>query len=134
MFCDGLGHLITRTAAIDAVQSGGLVPNSYPVSSQQQRGTVVAQSPTGGGQVTQGSAVRLNVSSGTGQRPSVAIPNVTGPQAGDARLTLARAKLCVRTLTRKATTSSQVGNVVGQAPASGTSVQQYAQVTIYVGT
>jgi hypothetical protein len=44
------------------------------------------------------------------------------------------AKLCVRTLTRKATTSSQVGNVVAQSPASGTSVQQYAQVTIYVGT
>jgi beta-lactam-binding protein with PASTA domain len=53
----------------------------------------VALSPAGGGQVTQGSAVRLNVSSGTGQRPSVAIPNVTG-----------------------------------------TSVQQYAQVTSYVAT
>jgi beta-lactam-binding protein with PASTA domain len=59
---------------------------------------------------------------------------VTGPQVNDARLTLARAKLCVLTLTRKATTSSQVGNVVAQSPSSGTTVQQYAQVTIYVGT
>ncbi len=124
----------TQIAAIDAVQSAGLVPNSYPVSSQQQRGTVVAQSPAGGGQVTEGSAVRLNVSTGTGQRPTVSIPDVTGPAAEDARLTVARAKLCVRTLTRKASSSSQVGNVVAQSPSAGSSVQQYAQITIYVGT
>jgi PASTA domain len=124
----------TQINAIDSTQSAGLVPNSYPVSSPQQRGTVVAQSPAGGGQVTQGSAVRLNVSTGTGQRPSVSIPDVTGPQAGNARLTLARAKLCVRTLTRQASSSSQVGTVVAQSPSAGASVQQYAQVTIYVGT
>jgi PASTA domain-containing protein len=124
----------TQINAIDSAQSAGLVPNSYPVSSRQQRGTVVAQSPAGGGQVTQGSAVRLNVSSGTGQRPTVSIPDVTGPQAGNARMTLARAKLCVRTLTRTAPSSNQAGDVVAQSPSAGTSVQQYAQVTIYVGT
>jgi eukaryotic-like serine/threonine-protein kinase len=121
----------TQLNAIQSLQSAGLVPNSYPVSSQQ-RGTVVAQSPAGGGQLTEGQAVRLNVSSGTGTRPAVTIPDVTGPKADDARLTLARAKLCVRTATRNAS-STQVGTVVAQSPSAGASAQQYAQVSIYVG-
>jgi serine/threonine-protein kinase len=124
----------TQIAAITSVQSAGFVPNSYPVPSSQQRGTVVAQNPAAGGQLQEGQPVRLNVSTGTGSRPTVSIPTVTGQQASDARLALARAKLCVLTSTRKASSASQVGRVVAQSPAAGTSVQWFAQVTIYVGT
>jgi hypothetical protein len=123
----------TQIAAIDSVQAAGLVPNSYPVSSSRQRGTVVAQNPSGGGQLQAGQAVRLNVSTGTGQRPTVTVPDVTGQQASDGRLTLARAKLCILSSTRKATTASQAGTIVAESPSPGTSVQQFAQVTIYVG-
>jgi beta-lactam-binding protein with PASTA domain len=36
--------------------------------------------------------------------------------------------------TRAASSSSQAGTIVAQSPSAGTSVQQFAQVTIYVGT
>ena len=50
----------SQISAIDSVQSG-LIPNSYPVSSSQQRGTVVAQSPSSGVSVQQYAQVTIYV-------------------------------------------------------------------------
>jgi hypothetical protein len=123
----------TQISAVTTVQDAGLVPNTYPVPSSQQRGTVVAQNPSGG-QLQEGGAVRLNISTGTTDTPEASVPDVTGPAADDARLTLARAKMCMRTLTRPAPSSDAVGTVLAQSPSAGASVSQFAQVTIYVGT
>jgi serine/threonine-protein kinase len=124
----------TQISAVGTVQDAQLVPNTYPVRGEQQRGVVVAQSPSAGSDAQQGSGIRLNVSTGTGDTGTTTVPGVIGSDADDARLTLARGKLCVRTLTRTASSPGDVGNVVGQSPSSGTNVAQYAQVTIYVGT
>jgi len=123
----------TQLEAGQAVQNEGLVPNTVPVPFELQRGSVVAQSPEAGSQVQEGDAVRLNISVGTTTRPLVEVPDVTGPEADEARLTLWRAKLCVRTIDRAAPSDEEVGEVLAQQPSPGARVQQYAQVTIYVG-
>ena len=123
----------TQINAGTTVQDAGFVPNTYPVPSVENPGTVVAQNPTGGVDLSQSQPVRLNISVGQGQRPTVSVPDVTGPRANDARLTLWRAKLTVLTMPRSAPDASSVGQVLTQQPSAGTSVQQFAQVTIFVG-
>jgi PASTA domain len=124
----------TQLDAGPTMQDAGFVPNSYPVSSSQQAGTVVAQDPPGGTDLSQGRTVRLNVSAGRGTRPPVQVPDVTGPEASSARETLWQSKLTCTTLTRAAPSSQSVGTVLAQQPGPGTSLQQFAQVVIYVGT
>lgn len=125
---------LTQLQAGQAMQAEGLVPETVPVPSELQRGSVVAQNPAAGSELEEGERVRLNISVGTGPRPPVAVPDVTGPEADDARLALWRAKLCVRTLDRAAPSDEEVGEVLTQQPSPGASIQQYTQVTIYVGT
>jgi serine/threonine-protein kinase len=124
----------TQLEAGEAVQDAGLVPDTYPVPSELQRGSVVSQNPAPGTELEEGQVVRLNVSVGGGTRPSVQVPDVTGPEASDARLALWRAKLCVRSQSRAAPSQEEVGEVLTQQPSPGASVQQYTQVTIFVGT
>jgi hypothetical protein len=124
----------TQLEAGETVQEAGLVPDTYPVPSELQRGSVVSQNPPAGTELDEGEVVRLNISVGGGPRPSVQVPDVTGPPADESRVALWRAKLCVRTLTRDAPSQEEVGEVLAQQPSPGASVQQYAQVTIYVGT
>jgi eukaryotic-like serine/threonine-protein kinase len=121
----------TQLSSVTNLQDAKLVPNTFPVRSTQQRGTVVAQNPQGG-QIAEGSPVRLNISIGNGDVPEATVPDVTGVQQDDARLTLAQAKLCMRTLSRSAPSATQAGDVISQSPAAGASVSQFVQVTIYV--
>jgi serine/threonine-protein kinase len=122
----------TQLSSVSTLQDGGLYANTFPVRGDQQRGTVVAQNPTGG-RLAEGSPVRLNVSIGNGDTPEVGVPDVAGSQADDARLSLARSKLCMRTLTQTASSPDEVGTVLTQSPSAGASSSQFAQVTIYVG-
>jgi beta-lactam-binding protein with PASTA domain len=58
----------TQQAATAALRQAGLKASSAQVPSSQPKGTVVAQSPTAGQKVAQGSSVRLNVSNGAAQQ------------------------------------------------------------------
>jgi beta-lactam-binding protein with PASTA domain len=123
----------TQVQAGGTVQDLGLVPQTAPVPSTQQRGTVVAQNPKGGSDLTTGQDVRLNISVGTGSRPSVQVPDVTGLSADDARKKLWSVKLTVATLPTSSPSSQSAGNVVSQQPSAGVSVQLFSRVTINVG-
>jgi beta-lactam-binding protein with PASTA domain len=125
----GLNH-VEAGSTIEGVGLGG---DSYPVASTETRGTVVAQRPTGGTQLKEGDTVRMNVALGEGARETREVPDVTGPQASDARSTLRRAGFTVRTLYRQPPTSEEVGEVLTQQPAAGTSAPELTQVTIFVG-
>jgi PASTA domain len=116
-----------------AIEAEGLVADSYPVASTETRGTVVAQRPAGGTQLPEGETVRMNVALGGGSRETREVPDVTGPTASNARDTLRRAGLTVRTLYREPPSPEEVGEVLTQDPAPGTSAPDLAQVTIYVG-
>ncbi len=81
-----------------------------------------------GTNVDAGSIVRLNVSTGS-DRPSIAVPDVTGANQAAARRTLSKI-FTVRTVYRS---GEEPGVVVGQLPAAGAQAKRWAQVIIYVG-
>jgi serine/threonine-protein kinase len=120
-------------AAGSTLEGMGLAADSYPVASQETRGTVVAQRPDPGTTAKEGDIVRNNVALGTGARETKQVPDVTGPQASDARDEVRRAGLTVRTIFSHAPTAEEVGEVLTQQPAAGTSVPELTQVALYVG-
>ena len=115
------------------IEGVGLVADSYPVASTETRGTVVAQRPSGGTQLEEGDTVRNNVALGSGERRTREVPDVTGPQASDARSTLRTAGLTVRTQYRQPPSAEEEGEVLAQSPSPGTSVPDLTQVVIFVG-
>ena len=116
-----------------SVEGMGLVGDSYPVASDEQRGTVVAQRPTAGTQLEEGETVRMNVALGEGTREPRDVPDVTGPQASNARDSLRRAGFTVRTQYRQPPSPEEEGEVLTQQPAPGTTAPELSQVTIFVG-
>jgi PASTA domain len=116
-----------------AIEAAGLVGDSYPVASTEPRGTVVAQRPPAGTQLTEGDTMRMNVALGGGARATREVPDVTGPQASNARDTLRRAGFTVRTEYRQPPSDEEIDEVLTQQPAPGTSAPDLTQVTIFVG-
>ena len=108
------------------VEAAGFVAETTPTTSSQAQGQVVRESPSG--HAPAGSTIRLAIAAGANRAPR-SVPNVVGKKATDARATLLRSKLTVRTHYRS---GGSVGNVVAQSP-SGGSVPAYTQVTITVG-
>lgn len=125
----GLGFV----EAGSTLEGEGLVADSYPVSSTEPRGTVVAQRPTPGTQLEEGDTVRNNVALGGAARPMRQVPDVTGPRASDARATLRRSGFTVRTQYRAPPTSEERDEVLAQQPVPGTRAPDLTQVTIFVG-
>jgi eukaryotic-like serine/threonine-protein kinase len=125
----GLNHV----EAGSSVEALGLAGDSYPVASSEPRGSVVAQRPSVGTQLEEGETVRMNVALGDEAREAREVPDVTGPQASDARSSLRRAGFTVRTLYRQPPSSEEIGEVLTQQPAPGTSAPDLTQVTIFVG-
>ena len=122
-----------QVAAGEALESAGLVADSYPVPSQQPAGTVVSQRPAPGTQLTQGKIVRLNVSQGPGPREASEIPDVTGLEASEARQRARIEGFTVRTVFREAPTQEELGEVLTQSPAAGTTAPILTQITLFVG-
>jgi beta-lactam-binding protein with PASTA domain len=116
-----------------AIEGVGLVADSYPVASNETRGTVVAQRPTGGTELDEGETVRTNVALGGGERRAREVPDVTGPQASDARSTLRTSGFTVRTQYRAPPSPEEEGEVLTQSPAPGSTQPDLTQVTIFVG-
>ena len=122
---DGLGRRAARRKLLAARfkvreqdKNDPTVPKDHVISSQ----------PAGGDSSPVGSTVTINVSLGP---PSVAVPDVTGQQVGDARSTLQDAKFVVRTVD-KPTTDQDPGTVLAEDPAGGTSAPQGSTVTLTV--
>jgi len=115
------------------IEGAGLVADSYPVASTEPRGTVVAQRPAAGTQLKEGDTVRTNVALGGGARRTREVPDVTGPEASDARATLRRSGFTMRTQYRAPPSPEEEGEVLTQQPAAGTSAPDLTQVTIFVG-
>lgn len=116
-----------------AIEAEGLAADSYPVASSETRGTVVGQRPDPATQVPEGEIVRMNVALGEGARETREVPDVTGPTASNARDSLRRAGFTVRTEYRQAPSDEELGEVLTQQPAAGTSAPDLTQVTIFVG-
>src|SRR4051812_48341262 len=119
--------------ATDAAAAAGLAADSYPVDSEEARGTVGEQEPDAGTSAQEGERMRLNVAVGPGERPATEVPDVTGPEEAEAGAKVVAAGLTVRTVDRAAPEPDNVGEVILQEPDAGTSVPELSQITMYVG-
>jgi beta-lactam-binding protein with PASTA domain len=122
-----------HVAAGARVDGLNLIADSYPVESDQPRGTVVAQDPEAGTPVPPRTHIRLDVAIGPGERPTAIVPDVTGPNEVEARATSREAGFTVRTIDRPAPTPEERGEVILQRPAPGTEATVLTQIRIYVG-
>ena len=106
---------VTETEARDRLAAVGLTANVVEVFSEDQpSGEVIAQSPAAGSQAAKGTAVRLNVSKGSGL---TTIPSLVGTTQSDAEAQLQTAGLKANVVPVPSQEPS--GIVVAQNPTSG---------------
>ncbi|HWD11582.1 MAG TPA: Stk1 family PASTA domain-containing Ser/Thr kinase [Solirubrobacteraceae bacterium] len=100
------------------------------VSSTQQPGTVLSQSPSSGTSVHAGDKVNLVVA----QAPKeTAVPNVVGQNETAAAGALGQAGFTPKVTPETVSEQSQVGIVLKQSPAAGANARKGATVTLTVG-
>ena len=101
-----------------------------PQFSDQPVGTVIAQSPAGGGMANKNSQVKLTVSKG----PDTAdVPDLSGLTEADATTQVTGAGFQVQAKDLKVSDQSQEGLVVRQRPPAGTQLKKGRTVVIYIG-
>src|SRR2546427_1746831 len=118
---------LDSTDAVSRLADAKLKWKITKVTSDQQSGTVIAQTPTGGASVDQGSVIRLKVSKGP---QPIAVPNVVGASFATASSQLQAAGFAVA---RKDVQSDQPAEtVVAQSPTSGTPAAPGSTITLSV--
>jgi eukaryotic-like serine/threonine-protein kinase len=118
----------TEDNARSAVEGAGLrVGKVTEQESEQESGTVIAQSPAAGKNVAKNSPVDITVAKG------VAVPDVVDDTEDDARQALEDAGFEVRVRDRTTTNADEDGIVLEQNPAADEERAQGSRVTIIVG-
>ena len=107
-------------------------PVLHYVSSTEQRGRIISQSPSSG-TAARNSQVRVNVSIGQNPPEAQAVPNGVGQDRAAAATALRDAGFRVLVLNRRTSNGSQDGKVIAQTPAAGTSIPRGLLVAIFVG-
>jgi serine/threonine-protein kinase len=124
----------SRNDAAARLRQAGLEVRAVTVPSAEPEGTVVAQSPTAGSEVAEGSRVRINVSDGTGgQPPESEIPNVVRLSEAEAIEMLEDAGFTVRIRREEVTDPAEDGVVLSQEPEGGETAREGDEVAITVG-
>jgi serine/threonine-protein kinase len=116
--------------AENTIEEAGLIANVETQDSDEPEGTVIAQDPTGGSSVEEGSEVSIVISTGAG---SVIVPDVEGLFRQGAVRILQNRGLDVIVQEEAVTDPAEDGRVIDQAPAAGIRVRQGDAVTIVVG-
>ncbi|HMJ00891.1 MAG TPA: PASTA domain-containing protein [Gaiellaceae bacterium] len=124
---------LSQGEAVDRIEQVGLTVDSFPVASQQPRGTVASERPAGGTQVAPRSKVRINVSLGPGPREQRDVPDVVGQAESAARHALIQAGFTVRSVDQPTSDPGENGLVIKQKPVGGGQASVGSQVAIYVG-
>jgi beta-lactam-binding protein with PASTA domain/tRNA A-37 threonylcarbamoyl transferase component Bud32 len=118
----------TEDNARSAIEAAGLrVGKVTEEESDQDPGTVVAQSPAAGKKVAKGSAVTLTVAK------AVKVPDVVDETEEDATNALEDAGFVVRVRDRATTSTEEDGVVLEQSPAGDEERPKGSRVTIIVG-
>jgi serine/threonine-protein kinase len=121
----------SEQAAGSALREAGLIPMpSLAPSTTVATGLVIAQTPSPGAVVKQGSHVRIVVSGGPASAPLIGVEGLTGAQA------LARLRKAGFRPTTRAQSSASVpsGRVIGTEPSAGTELQVGSHVTVLVSS
>jgi beta-lactam-binding protein with PASTA domain len=119
-------------SALQAVRNAGFSATVHYVPSAEPRGTVVAQSPTGGTTAPTSAQVTINVSSGQ-HTEGVNVPSTLGMTIPQAVSTVQSAGLHLVMLRRAVTDQSEAGKVVAQTPAAGQQVPKNSRIVVYMG-
>jgi beta-lactam-binding protein with PASTA domain len=123
----------SQASATTILSNAGLVVGQVAQQADAAvSGTVLAQSPTAGTSVAQGSGVNLTVSSGPSQQ--VAVPNVTGQVEATARTNITNAGLVPGTSAQESHATIAAGSVVRTSPVSGTSVARNSTVNLVISS
>ncbi|HEY3050221.1 MAG TPA: Stk1 family PASTA domain-containing Ser/Thr kinase [Gaiellaceae bacterium] len=117
----------SRDDAIAALTEAKLKYKVLTVFSKEDAGTVVAQSPTGGRIVTQGSIVHINVSKGL---EPLTVPNVVGQLYDNAAGQLQGLGFAVAR--RDVESSQPKDTVIDQDPGAGADLARGGTVTLFV--
>jgi eukaryotic-like serine/threonine-protein kinase len=113
------------------LQSRGFnVMSTEQVSTTTSPGTVIGQSPSGGGSAPSGSTVTLVVAKAPA---TVAVPNVVGKTTGAADAALGAAGFPAVPQQQAVTEQAQNGIVLSQNPGAGSQTKKGASVTIVIG-
>src|SRR6202011_1346323 len=126
---EGLAQDAATTAITAAKLTGGTV--TQQISNTVATGKVISQDPASGSSVAQGSQVNLVISSGP---QMVTVPNVEGLAQDAATTAITAVKLTGGTVTQQSSNTVTTGNVISQAPASGSSVAQGSQVNLVISS
>jgi hypothetical protein len=119
-------------SALQAVRNAGFSATVHYVPSAEPRGTVVAQSPTGGSTAPTSAQVTINVSSGQ-HTEGVNVPSTLGMTIPQAVSAVQSAGLHLVMLRRAVTDQSEAGKVVAQTPAAGQEAPKNSRVVVYMG-
>lgn len=122
------------TAGARRLNAAALRPTLKYVDSSENAGIVVDQSPSGGTTQRRGSRVQLSISNGPNPAAPVDVPNVVHKAQSTAAETIRQAGLRVFVLFRKTTDAGEVGLVLEQQPAAGTSIPGGSRVALIVGS
>ena len=114
--------------AVAQILDAGLFPESFPVESTEERGIVVDQRPQAGARLTPASAVRIDVSLGSGEREERTVPDLTGQSLEDALRACAEAGFTCRGVPA----GGQGRQVTGQRPVTGSSAE-LSQIELSTG-
>ncbi|MGI9226700.1 MAG: PASTA domain-containing protein, partial [Candidatus Nanopelagicaceae bacterium] len=118
---------MTLTDARDALAAAGLTVASIDaIPSDKSIGTVLGVDPVGGSTLTAGSGVTLQIANG-----NVAVPNLVGQSAIQARTTLTQAGFLMREI-NSYDANQPNGVVLAQAPAPDTQLQIGSQITVTI--
>jgi eukaryotic-like serine/threonine-protein kinase len=117
----------SRDDAIAALTEAKLKPKVREVFNKAEPGTVIAQAPTAGETVVQGTTVQINVSKGV---QPLTVPNVIGQQYDSAAGQLQGQGFAVAR--RDVDSSQPVDTVIDQQPKGGGSLARGGTVTLFV--
>ena len=123
----GLAQADAEAAILAAGLSVGVVTNAS--SDTVPVGNVISQNPSGGSNVTAGSAVDLVVSTGP---DLVSVPDVVGLAQADAESAITAAGLTVGLVSTANSDTVPVGNVISQSPVAGTSITTGSAVDLVI--
>jgi eukaryotic-like serine/threonine-protein kinase len=113
--------------AVERLEEAELQARPIEVFSEEPEGVVVSQNPAAGEEVRRDSAVRINVSQGTGE---TTVPDVVGQPRDDAVTALEEAELSATIV--EVPSLEPEGTVVAQNPPSGRTVRVGSRVRLNV--
>lgn len=123
---------MTRSAAEERLKKMGLKVGSIyeKYSSEEDAGTVIAQTPRAGSKIMKGQSVDLTISKGTKSK-KVRVPDFTGGTLDAAQSSLSSLKLRTGTVVKQASRQAE-GTIVSQTPAAGSEIEEGSAVDFVV--